>query len=65
MGGWSRWAGRRVHGAVTRALEDGPVNLAELLFGALVFHADDDAVRVHEVFDRGALAEKLGVGSHP
>ena len=43
---------------------EGGVELAQQLLALLVGGADDDAVGVHEVVDRGAFLEELGVGDH-
>jgi hypothetical protein len=39
-----------------------PIDLGHHLLGALVGQADDDAVGMLEVLDRGALAQELGIG---
>ena len=42
--------------------EQRPVDLAHHFTGARAFDADDDAVGAHEIADRGALAQELGIG---
>ena len=42
--------------------DEGLVECAHELGGARVVGADDDPVGLHEVADRGALLEELGVG---
>jgi hypothetical protein len=49
---------------VEAALENGAVDFAQLLFGLLIFDADDDAIGMKEVADGRALAKEFGVGSH-
>jgi hypothetical protein len=49
------------HDAVAVSIERG-IECAQQLAGARIVRADDDAVRAHEVFDRGAFLQELGIG---
>ena len=55
-------AGNGIAAAVIPAAGEGIVDLAHDLGGALVFDADDDAIRIKEIGDGGAFAEKFGIG---
>jgi len=53
-----------VHGAMEFALEDWPVDLTQIGRCGVVFHADNNAVRVEEISDRRAFAQEFRIGSH-
>jgi hypothetical protein len=42
--------------------EKQPVERAQDGFCPFAFHADDDALRPHEIADSAALAQKFGIG---
>ena len=58
------WAITFVDGAMEFALQDRLVNLAQIGGGGFVFDANHDTVRMEEVSDRCAFAEKFRVRCH-
>ena len=53
-----------MHRAMKFALQDRTVDFAQVRRSGFVLDADNDAVRMEEISDRCAFAEKLGIRSH-
>ena len=60
----ARWATARMDGTLESLLKDGIVDLPESRFRFGVVHSQEYALRVEEILDGSAFAQKLRVGGN-